>query len=106
MTNTRTTRREYVFTEVAKADYEYLRDQYEEEFGKEPSEKWETDLLTELAGYTFSELIGRVVYHDGLPKSAYSKVTDRVVALERRGGRTPTGPKENPEVVIFELPKA
>lgn len=106
MATTRITRREYVFTEVAKADFEFLREQYEEEFGKEPSEKWETDLLTELAGYTFSELIGKVVYHDGLPKSAYSKVTDRVVVLERRGGRTPTGPKENPEVVIFELPKA
>lgn len=106
MATTRITRREYVFTEVAKADFEYLREQYVEEFDKEPSEKWETDLLTELAGFTFSELIGRVTYHDGLPKSAYSKVTDRVVTLERRGGRTPTGPKENPEVVIFELPKA
>lgn len=106
MATTRITRREYVFTEVAKADFEYLREQYVEEFDKEPSEKWETDLLTELAGYTFSELIGRVTYHDGLPKSAYSKVTDRVITLERRGGRTPTGPKENPEVVIFELPKA
>lgn len=106
MATTRITRREYVFTEVAKADFEYLREQYVEEFDKEPSEKWETDLLTELAGYTFSELIGKVVYRDGLPKSAYSKVTDRVITLERRGGRTPTGPKENPEVVIFELPKA
>lgn len=106
MATTRITRREYVFTEVAKADFEFLREQYEEEFGKEPSEKWETDLLTELAGYTFSELIGKVVYHDGLPKSACSKVTERTIVLERRGGRTPTGPKENPEVVIFELPKA
>lgn len=99
-------KQDYVFKSVARHDYEVLCAQFEEEFGKEPSKKFEEELLNELAGYTFSELVGKVVNRDHLPYKAWSRVTNTWVFIERRGGRTPRGPKEKVEVVIFERPRA
>ena len=103
---TRNQRTAYVFEVVANHDYDFLIDQYEFDTGRTAPEKFQQETADALAGYTYSELVEKIIMREGLPFKALSKVSGEWVLIERRGGRTPTGAKNNPEIVIFEKPVA